>query len=469
MENEAIYSLHPPRRILLLVLLSFFVAHFPSQETNAQSKRLPNIILILTDDQGYHDVSYYGTKDLLTPHIDALCKDGLRLDNYYTNAPVCSPTRAALMSGRYPDRVGVPGLIRSHPENNWGYLDPKASLLPAQLKRAGYHTAHVGKWNLGLESPNLPNEKGFDLFHGWLEDMMEDYVIKRRNGKNYMRLNDVDIDPPGHATDLFTNWASDYIQSRKDQPQPFFLYLAYNAPHFPVQPPLSWVNRVKQRHPGIADKRANLVAFIEQLDDGIGKVIQTLKQTGQYENTLIIFSSDNGGHLPDMPNNGPLRSGKQSMYEGGLKVPAFAVWPEKIKAGSVSQQVNTTMDVYPTLLEVAGLVSTGPLDGRSFLPTLLGKEMTESRTLSFVRREGGVAYGGKAYHAIRQGDWKQLQNSPYQPLELYNLKEDPLESNNLYNQYPEKVKALNSALMLHIQEGGSVPWQKPKTISVPAQ
>lgn len=284
-----------------------------------------------------------------------------------------------------------------------------------------------------------------------------------------MRLNDVEIDPPGHATDLFTNWASEYIESMKNQPQPFFLYLAYNAPHFPVQPPLSWLNRAKQLHPEISDKRANLVAFIEHLDDGIGKVIQSLKKTGQYENTLIIFSSDNGGHLPDQPNNGPLRSGKQSMYEGGLKVPAFAVWPEKIKAGSVSQQLNVTMDVYPTLLEVAGIASTGPLDGRSFLPTLLGQEIKESRTLYFVRREGGLTYGGKAYHAIRQGDWKLLQNNPYQPLELYNLKEDPLESNNLYNQYPEKVKALNSALMLHIQEGGSVPWQKPKTISVPAQ
>lgn len=430
-------------------------------ESKAQTKKLPNIILILTDDQGYHDVSYYGTKDILTPNIDALCREGIRMDNYYANSPVCSPTRASLMSGRYPDRVGVPGLIRSDPANNWGYLDPKTVLLPAQLKAVGYHTALIGKWNLGLTSPNLPNEKGFDLFHGWLEDMMEDYLIKRRGGKNYMRLNEQEIDPPAHATDLFTDWASEYILSRQKQSQPFFLYLAYNAPHFPVQPPNEWVNRVKQIHPEMSDKRAKLVALIEHLDEGIGKVIQTLKQTGAYENTLIIFSSDNGGNLPDLANNGPLRDGKQSMYEGGLKVPAFAVWPKKIKPGSVSQQVNTTMDVYPTLLDITGISPAYPLDGRSFLPMLFGKEIKESRTLYFVRREGGLSYGGKAYHAIREGDWKLLQNSPYQPLELYNLKEDPGEMKNLYNLFPEKVKALNNALMQQIQEGGKIPWQKP--------
>lgn len=428
----------------------------------AQTDKLPNILIILTDDQGYYDVSYYGTQDLSTPNIDALRKDGVRFDNFYTNSPVCAPTRASLMSGRYPDRVGVPGLIRSHPEDNWGYLDPAAVLLPARLKEAGYHTAHVGKWNLGLESPNFPNEKGFDLFHGWLEDMMEDYVDKRRFGKNYMRLNRTEIDPEGHATDLFTDWAADYIHSRKNEQSPFFLYLAYNAPHFPVQPPQEWLEKVKNRSPNLPEKRAKLIALIEHMDDGIGKVVQSLKETGQYENTLIIFSSDNGGHLPDLANNGPLRDGKQSMYEGGLKVPTVAVWPGKIKAGSTTSQVNASMDILPTLLEIAGLDPGDKVDGRSFLSTLYGNESAEERALYFVRREGGINYGGKAYHALRNGDWKLLQNNPYQPLELYNLKEDPQEQDNLVKERPEVVKAMNRTLMEYIQAGGKIPWQKPE-------
>src|SRR5690606_32959580 len=153
---------------------------------------------------------------------------------------------------------------------------------------------HIGKWNLGLESPNLPNEKGFDLFHGWLEDMMEDYEAHTRFGKNYMRLNENEIDPVGHATDLFSKWARDYIHSQVNVAAPFFLYLAYNAPHFPVQPPTEWKEKVQNRDPSLPAKRADLIALIEHMDDGIGSVIQALKESGQYENTLIIFSSDNG-------------------------------------------------------------------------------------------------------------------------------------------------------------------------------
>jgi arylsulfatase A-like enzyme len=416
--------------------------------------------LILTDDLGYQDVSYYGTKDLRTPNIDQLCKSGMRFDNFYANSPVCSPTRASLMTGKYPDYVGVPGLIRSTPTDNWGYLDPSAILLPALLKKAGYHTALVGKWNLGLESPNLPNEKGFDLFHGWLEDMMDDYSTKRRFGKNYMRLNKDSIDPAGHATDIFTAWSVEYINNRAKQKEPFFLFLSYNAPHFPVQPPLEYLDKVKKREQGISETRAKLVAFIEQTDDAIGKVIQALKQTGQYENTLIIFTSDNGGHLPTGANNGPVRDGKQSMYEGGLRVPAFVSWPAMIRSGSVSTQVNLSMDIFPTLAELAGAKIDYRIEGRSFLPTLKGiAKNEEDRVLYFTRREGGP-YSGKAYHAIRQGNWKLLQNSPYQPMELYNLKDDPLENNDLIKSNPEVYKMLNGLLMQHIQEGGKVPWQK---------
>lgn len=424
-------------------------------------EKKPNILLILTDDQGYEDVSFAGTKDLNTPAIDALREEGMRFTYFYTNSPVCAPTRASIMTGKNPDRVGVPGLIRTNPKNNWGFLDPTVILLPKRLKEAGYHTAHIGKWNLGLSSPNLPNQKGFDLFHGWLEDMMEDYVIKRRVGQNFMRLNEKEIDPVGHATDLFSKWAADYIQSRKNIEEPFFLYLAYNAPHFPVQPPEAYYQRVLKREPNIPKKRAKLIAFIEHLDEGIGKVIKSLKESGQYENTVIIFTSDNGGHLPSLANNGLLRDGKQSMYEGGLRVPTVMVWPNKIEKGSTTNQVNATVDIYPTLLSIAGLENKDSFDGRSFHSTLLGREQpSEERELYFVRREGGLRYGGKAYHALRAGDWKLLQNSPYQPLELYNLKNDPYEKNNLIAVYPEKAEELNKKLRRHIQEGGKTPWQR---------
>lgn len=440
----------------IIVLLSLLLPMVVS------GQQKPNILLILTDDQGYHDVSYYGTEDIRTPHIDALRKEGMRMDYFYANSPVCAPTRASLMSGRYPDHVGVPGLIRSTPDNNWGYLDPSTVLIPAMLKTAGYQTAHIGKWNLGFQSPNLPNEHGFDHFHGWLEDMMDDYWTHRRHGRNYMRLNEETIDPEGHATEIFSQWSVDYIKSRKNNKDPFFLYLAYNAPHFPVQPPEEWLNKVKSREAGINDKRAALVAFIEHMDDGIGKVVKALKESGQYDNTLIIFTGDNGGHLPDLANNGPLRDGKQSMYEGGLRVPTVISWPGKIKKGTVSNQVNLSMDIFPTLAEVAGVNFDHEINGRSFLPNLLGKTMQEKeRPLYFVRREGGTRNGGKAYHALRMGDWKLLQNSPYQPMELYNLKDDPKEENNVIEQNQKMYQQLNALLMAHIQEGGKTPWQKP--------
>jgi len=419
----------------------------------------PNIILILADDLGYGDLSSYGAKDLKTPHIDNLVAKGMRFDNFYANCPVCSPTRASLLTGRYPDLVGIPGVIRTHLRNNWGYLAPQAVLLPKLLKRAGYHTAIVGKWHLGLEPPNIPNVRGFDHFHGYLGDMMDDYYNHRRHGINYMRLNQKEIDPKGHATDLFSQWAIDYIKDRSRSKQPFFLYLAYNAPHTPIQPPKDWFEKVKKREKNISDKRARLVALIEHMDDGIGKVIASLKDNGLDNNTLIIFTSDNGGQLNVGANNGPLRAGKQDMYEGGIRVPMCAVWPSKIKAGSRGDRVALTMDLCPTICEAAAAAVDYEIDGRSILLTLLGKSQpAEDRFLFWVRREGG-GYGGRAYYAVRYGDFKLVQNSPFEPLQLYNLKDDPKEQNLLDRKHPMYNK-LFTALRNHIIEAGAVPWEK---------
>ena len=282
----------------------------------------PNIIVILADDWGRGDYSAFGTKDIRTPSIDRLCREGLTFDNFYANSCVCSPTRAALLTGCYPDRVGVPGVIRHTPENSWGWLSPRAVLLPQVLKPSGYHSAIVGKWHLGLTSPNTPTERGFDFFHGFLGDMMDDYLTHRRGGQNFMRRNQEIIDPPGHATDLFTDWACEYLTDRGTSAnKPFFLYLAYNAPHDPIQPPSEWLAKVRQREPGMADNRAALVALIEHMDAGIGRVLDTLDRLKLTDNTLIFFTSDNGGILGHGANNGPWRSEKQHLYEGGLRVP----------------------------------------------------------------------------------------------------------------------------------------------------
>jgi arylsulfatase A-like enzyme len=438
------------------------------QDAIGNEMSVPNIVLILADDLGYGDLSSYGAKDLRSPHIDALVASGMRFDNFYANCPVCSPTRASLLSGRYPELVGVPGVIRTHAESSWGYLSPTAVMLPRVLKQAGYHTAIVGKWHLGLESPNVPNDRGFDLFHGYLGDMMDDYYQHRRHGINYMRKDGEEIDPTGHATDLFTEWTCDYLKQRAEHKSPFFLYLAYNAPHTPIQPPVDWLEKVKRREPGIDARRAKLVALIEHMDAGVGKVMSVLKETALDENTIVVFTSDNGGQIDVGANNGPLRDGKQSMYEGGLKVPTCVVWPGQIEPGTRCDDVLLTMDLFPTLSEVAGVEVKHPIDGVGFLGTLIGEESQKAdRAVYFHRREGNARFQGLTIHAVRKGDWKLLQNSPFSPLELYNLAEDPLERNDLASANRAKLSELSKLLRLQIQRGGAVPWQPPARRDTP--
>lgn len=421
----------------------------------------PNIIVMIVDDLGYGDLSSHGAGDLKSPHIDALMAAGMRFDSFYANCPVCSPTRAALLCGRYQELVGVPGVIRTHAANNWGYLAADAVLLPQVLKPAGYHTAIVGKWHLGLEPENQPTRRGFDFFHGFLGDMMDDYYKHRRHGNHYMRRNEEAVHPKGHATDIFTQWAVEYIKAQAGSDRPFFLYLAYNAPHTPIQPPTDWLERVGTREAGITKRRARLVALIEHLDDGIGKVMAALKESGQADNTLVIFVSDNGGQANIGASNGPLRGEKQEMYEGGLRVPMGAVWPGKIKAGGRNDFVAATMDIFPTVAEVAGAKIDHPIDGRSFLPLLLGeKQAAFERDLFFTRREGGERYMGECIWAMRRGDWKLVKNSPMTSWELFDLGTDPKETTDLAKKNPEKFRELAAAMREHIQRGGAVPWQK---------
>ncbi|HVR35546.1 MAG TPA: sulfatase-like hydrolase/transferase, partial [Methylomirabilota bacterium] len=452
-----------PKRTLFHLFLGFIAAAAMVPGTaSAAAPSPPNFLLILTDDHGIGDVSAYRKADVQTPHLDRLAAEGMLFTTMRANCTVCSPTRAALLTGRYADRVGVPGVIRTHPENSWGWFDPAVSTLADELNNAGYHTALVGKWHLGLESPNTPNERGFDFFHGFLGDMMDSYTTHLRHDRNYMHRNANIIEPRGHATDLFSDWAADYLrEGAGKRDEPFFLFLAYNAPHFPIEPPDEWLARIKQRAPQMDEKRARNVAFVEHLDEGIGRVLDALRETGLDQNTVVIFTSDNGGSLPHAQNNDPWRDGKQSHYDGGLRVPFIARWPGVVEAGSSNDYAGLTFDVFPTFLEIAGVDRPADLDAVSLVPALRGGTINTPRDLYFVRREGGHAYGGKSYEAIIRGDWKLLQNNPCSPLELYNLKDDPREQNNLATSNRPKFNELAVALRGHIQRAGAVPWQPP--------
>ena len=450
------------RAVIALLAISCLTPRAPAAPAQTAGRdRRPNLIVILADDLGVGDLAVQGASDLRTPHLDALAAAGMRFDNFYANAPVCSPTRAALMTGRYPDLVGVPGVIRTKPDDNWGHLAP-ATLLPQELKRARYDTALVGKWHLGLASPGLPNERGFDHFHGFLGDMMDDYLNHRRHGINYLRRDGETIDPPGHATDLFTAWAIAYLNERKGAPQPFFLYLAYNAPHVPLQPPPEWLERVTRRAPGMDAQRARLAALIEHLDAGVGQLIAALKANGQDQNTLVVFTSDNGGQRDVGANCGRWRGSKGDLYEGGIRVPMFAVWPGRIRPGARSDRVALTMDLFPTLCEAAGTRPSQAIEGRSILPTLVGQDQPpDGRDLFWMRREGGARYQGQDYYAVRRGPWKMVHNQPFAPLQLFNLTADPLEERDLAGTEPQVFAELSSALRAHLQRAGAVSWQQP--------
>jgi len=454
---------HTLRRLLPVAALAFLAFATPARAilvgTALQTNAKPNIIVILVDDLGYGDLSSYGAPDMKTPNVDRLSVGGMRFDRFYANCPVCSPTRASLLTGRFPDLVGVPGVIRTHRNNSWGRLAADAVLLPQMLKKAGYHTAIIGKWHLGLKAPDTPLDRGFDHFHGFLGDMMDDYYNHRRHRINYMTRDRETIDPEGHATDLFSDWAVAHVRERAKRQKPFFLYLAYNAPHTPIQPPKEWVERVKAREKGISDKRAKIVALIEHMDAGIGRVINAVAQSGIGHNTLLVFTSDNGGQSNVGARNAPWNGAKGQMLEGGLAVPTYVVWPKHIKPGTRSDRVALTMDIFPTVCDAAGVDVAHTIDGVSFLPTLQGKPQPEpDRLLVWMRREGGKRYAGDIFYAVRRGDWKLLQNAPDEPFRLYNLREDPHEDKPLPESHP-KFKELSAALKKHRAVADRVPWQ----------
>jgi len=448
---------------ILSILLS--ISGFRESSGADQNPR-PNIVFVLVDDLGRNDIGFESTNPAIsprTPNIDSIFRSGVSFGNFYANSPVCSPTRAALMTGLYPDRAGVPGVIRQNASDSWGHLRRDVATLPELLKSQGYATFMVGKWHLGYEKPHRPVDRGFESFRGFLGDMMDDYFDHRRGGINWMRENESEIDPKGHATDLFSDWAVEAIRSGTVAKRPFFLYLAYNAPHSPIQPPPKLLGKVKSERPSLDDKRAALVALIEHLDAGIGRVLAAVREAGIERDTLVIFTSDNGGQLDLGADNGPWRGTKGETFDGGLRVVCGARWPARIPAGLKSNVLAMMADWYATLAEITGAdLSKQDLDGMSLVRPLIHPSDTtglNGREIYFVRREGGPAFAGKTIEGLRVGRWKLVLNRPTEPIRLFDLDADPFETQDLAAKNPAKLREMIARIQLHVQRGGQIPWQ----------
>jgi arylsulfatase A-like enzyme len=422
---------------------------------NIQAQEKPNIIFILADDLGYGDLGCYGATDIHTPNIDQLGESGIQFTRAYANSTVCSPSRAAILTGNYPDVVGVPGVIRDMTDNTWGNLKDDVVTLPESLQKLNYTTALIGKWHLGYKSPDLPNDRGFRYFKGYVGDMMDDYYTHERGGINWMRENQKPIKPQGHATDLFTDWTLDYLEKQKKQQQPFFLFLTYNAPHDPVQPPQEWLKKVALREPKATPKRQKMIALIEHLDYNVGRILNYLKISHLDKNTIIIFTSDNGGALQYVASNYPFSGGKGDMLEGGIRVPCLVKLPNQSQK-TVSDTPLLLMDFYPTLVQLAAGKIEKELPSKP-IPIVFGSKDSEpERNMIWMRREGHK-YGGGCYYAISDSRYKLLQNNPFSPYKLYDLLLDPLETKPI--DFPDKEQYLFKALTKHIQTSGAIPWQ----------
>ena len=430
--------------------LTFFSQCGTAITSNAAEK--PNIVFLLADDQGSHDVSWRGS-EVKTPNLDKLALAGARLENFYVQ-PVCSPTRASLMTGRYPMRYGLQvGVIR--PWAKYG-LELEERLLPQALHEIGYTTAICGKWHLGsFDKAYWPNSRGFDHWYGHLFGAL-DYYKHIRDGEPDWYRNGVPNKDEGYTTHLLAREAVKIIH---DQPKdkPLFLYVPFNAVHAPHQVP----EKYKEPYKNLPEPRRTYAGMVAALDEAVGQIAAAIDETGRRKNTLFIFSSDNGGPAPGkVTSNGPLRAGKGTVYEGGVHTCAFATWDDHIKAGSKVNAMAHMVDWYPTLLNLTGasLKQKLPLDGRDIWPCITkGKPTPHEEILCNASPTSG---------AIRVGDWKLVvngsakdadeENAEPKPrkkraptamkdqMELFDLAADPSEKKNLAEERPDKVKELRA-------------------------
>ncbi len=409
----------------------------------------PNIVLILADDLGYADIGVHGCEDVPTPNIDSIARNGVRFTDAYANAAICSPSRTALMSGMYPHRYGHEDLT----EITGPFFQP-AVTLPQRLRSAGYATAAVGKWHLGEKEGYAPLDRGFDDFFGFLggghfyfpdsiKKTKEMDEVMLRHIDNYsapFRRNRELFHETRYLTDAFAEESVDYITSRRGDSQPYFLYVAFNAVHTPMQAP----ERHLDRFAHITDsKRRTYAGMLSAMDEAIGGILAALKANDQLENTLVIFTSDNGGASVNASRNTPLRGWKGDMLEGGIRVPLLMQWPGRIVPGSVYSRPVMTFDVTSTVLGAGDADHLG-LDGVDLLPHLDGSKPEDPHEALFWRcqtRDG--------IYAVRSGSWKLVRPavSSGSPMEgqremLFNLEDDVAESDNLADSRRDKVAEL---------------------------
>jgi len=417
----------------------------------------PNIIIIMTDDQGYGDLSCMGSTDFVTPHLDALAERGARFNCMYSNSPVCSPSRAALLTGRYPGYAGVRAILAGHRRATG--LTPNTPTIASYLKPLGYHTAHIGKWHLGLRDECRPNQNGFDYSFGFMAGCIDYYshifywamADGNSNPTHDLWENGREVNMDGeYFTDVISDKAVNYI--REKSTQPFMLYLGYNAPHYPMHAPKKYMDRFAH----LPWDRQVMCAMISSVDDGVGCIIDELKRQGILENTIIYFQSDNGpsresrNFMDGRPDyyyggtSGGLKGHKYSLFEGGIRVPGIISWPAQIPQGQVIYEPVAAMDICPTVLTALGVDTAGHrFDGKDILPVLTHNAKTPHERIFWEM---------DMQTAVRQGDYKLVLNGVLvedeptpNPVFLSNVKNDPAESKNLADEFPELTCEMTQA------------------------
>ena len=396
----------------------------------------PNVIVILTDDMGYADLGCYGSRDIKTPHLDRLAAQGVRLTSFYSSGPVCTPTRAALMTGRWQQRVGLEWAIG--PGLKEPGLPTREITLSRMLKDAGYATALFGKWHLGYKPEFGPNAHGFDEFFGLLSGNVDHYSHREINDEADWYENTSPIDAPGYSTDLITDRAVNFVRRARPAGTPFFLYVAYNAVHWPFQPPGNPAD-LRQRATWFTGTRQEYARMTEAVDAGVGKILAALDDQKQAANTFVVFTDDNGGErLSDM---GPLFHHKATLWEGGIRVPCIIRYPETLPAGKVSDQPAITHDLTATILAACRVTPPADrkLDGIDLTPLLTGATPPETRSL-FWR----IQRADRSQRAVRHGNLKFVRDGNIEL--LFDLSKDIGERRDISYEHPDEAADLRRRL-----------------------
>lgn len=390
----------------------------------------PNVVFILSDDMGFADIEPYGAKDIRTPHLNRLAREGVKFTQCYSNGPVCTPTRAAFITGRYQQRTGLEWALVPADKNRG--LHPSETGIARMLKDNGYRTALVGKWHLGMEEEFSPNHHGFDEFFGIKSGNVDMYSHKYRLGFDDLWENGELVRREGYLTELLAERAAQFVD--RNASRPFFLYLAFNAVHWPFQAPgrpqdvrtvATWFDGTRQN---------DYVPMTEAMDAAIGRVLAALDRHGLTDNTMIVFTNDNGGER--LSDNGPLFHHKATLWEGGIRVPALMRWPVGgIPRGRETQQVAITMDFTASILSATGTSPARQLDGMDLLPVLRRQRPTQERTLCWR-----IDRDDRKQQAVRSGRWKYVRDGSIDL--LFDVEKDPGERNNLAYRNPEQLARL---------------------------